>query len=128
MQLHPHILALVFPATTKKTKRFSFGYWSNITMNRLFLETGTNSLMRFLKPEHSAFHIFNHRSSLSNRIYCSPLCTVSVSYLALPLKMSKDAPLLSLGCRMRREALIYSQLLLQERGPPLLQRGPRAAD
>lgn len=36
---------------------------------------------------------FNHHSSLSNRIYCGPLCTVS-----LPLEMSKDAPLLSLGC------------------------------
>lgn len=92
-------------------------YWSNIkTMGALFLANGTTAWWGFLKQSLrcTAPH-FNHHSSLSNRIYCSP---PSAPYPSptLPLVVSKDAPLLSLGCRMRRGALIYSQLLLQERG------------
>lgn len=70
---------------------------------------------------------FNHHSSLSNRIYCSPLSNVSASYLTLPLKMSKDVVFLSLGCRMQRETLIYLELLLQERGPPPLHMGAKSS-
>lgn len=79
--------------------------------------------MRFLKPEHSAFHILITTHPCQIGYTAAPPLHCIRLHLGLPLRMSKDAPLPSLGCRMQREALIYSELLLQERGPPPPFRG-----